>query len=157
MAINLPESIDSNYSSPLSRPFTESRLPIYHPSLHSWKGGWLWDTRVTVTNQPPPSHVWRELYPAPTKLFHLSLLKAFLKLPFAIRAAEDFQSHPLVGWHWSLCRAWPCQGPRWHWVFHHLQHLSVPSCDVLSPWLQELQCKLSELCPQSISQHSIAI
>lgn len=81
MAINLPESIDSNDSSPLSRPFTESPLPIYHPSLHSWKGGWLWDKWVTVTNQPPPSHaaphVWREPYTAPARLFHLSPLKAF--------------------------------------------------------------------------------
>lgn len=98
MAINLPESIDSNHSSPLSRPFTESPLPIYHPSLHSWKGDWLWDKRVTVTNRPPPSHaaphVWKELYTAPTELFHSPPLNAFLKLPFRPQSCRSIPESP---------------------------------------------------------------
>lgn len=145
MAINLPESIDSNYSSPLSRPFTDYPLPIYHPSLHNWKGGWLWKKWVTVTNQQSllhaAPHVWRELYTALTKFFHLSPLNAFL-LSFAIRATKALYSYTrthLTKGHLNMV-----------YIFISHIYLSQTSTPRLSPRLQELEWRTF---PSTISQY----
>lgn len=146
MAINLPESIDSNYSSPLSRPFTDYPLPIYHPSLHNWKGGWLWNQWVTVTNQQSllhaAPHVWRELYTALTKFFHLSPLNAFLQLSFAIRTTKALYSYTrthLAKGHLNTV----------HVFISHI-YLSQIAMSRLTPRLQELECRTL---PSTISQY----
>lgn len=106
------------------------------------------------SNKPAaPSHaapdVCRELCTAPTKLCHLSPLKALLKLPFAIRRLQKLSRVT----HW-------CDGTGASLAKGHVDTVcfstsSIPLCQAVVFCLFDSKSwnANSELCPQSISQH----